>query len=107
MSCKRGTWAGRWIMKVGEDRRLRISFADFDELDSEDLTGTPTVTIESGSGVVISDAAVDGQAVAAWFDAAAGVVTSGENYTEYEVEVSVGTTGGALLVRSATLRLEA
>lgn len=110
----RCTWAGRWCLKVGEDRRLRVSFATFDELESEDLTGTPTVVMDdSGSGIVITLAAVDGTGVAAWFDAAAGVVApadqlanNGRGYTDYAASVQVGTTGGATLKRSATLRLE-
>lgn len=114
MSSPRCTWAGRWCLKVGEVRRLRVSFAAFEELEAESLTGTPTVVmVDSGSGMVITSAAVDGTGVAAWFDATAGVVASadqlannGRGYTDYAASVQVGTTGGATLKRSATVRIE-
>jgi hypothetical protein len=113
MGC-RTTWAGRHTLKIGEDRRLRVDFKEFEELETEDLTGTPTVVlVDAGSGVVISAAAIDGTGVAAWFDATAAVVADsdqfvngGMGYSEYEVEWTIGTTGGATLVRSSTLKIE-
>ena len=100
MAC-RSTWAGRWCLKVGEKRRLAIDFAGLDELDTEGLTGTPTVVmVTAGSGVVISGAAISGTKVTFWADAAAGVAG------DYEASVAIGTTGGANLKRTGTIRVE-
>jgi hypothetical protein len=92
---------------VGEKRRLSLDFSAYDELDTETLTGTPTVAIDSGSGVTITSASVDGSEVAFWCDCTAAVADAEAGYTEYEVTVAIATTGGADLVRAATLKVEA
>lgn len=110
----RCTWAGRWVLKIGEVRRPSIDFADMDELEEGDtLTGTPTVEIEAGSGITISNEAVSGTEGAFWADCTAAVLADGDSaadggngYTDYEVTVACDTAGGATLKRSATLRLE-
>lgn len=92
---------------MGEKRRLSLDFSAYDELDTETLTGTPTVTIDSSSGVIISSAAVDATEVAFWCDCTAAVTDETAGFTEYEITVAVATSGGADLKRAATLKVEA
>jgi hypothetical protein len=98
----RETWAGRWPRKVGEVVRLAVDYALDEALAGDSLTGTPTFTLVTvGSGVILSGQAVSGTTASALFNAAAGLAG------DWEVKVSVGTTGGQTLVKSATLGLDA
>jgi hypothetical protein len=98
----RCTWAGRVCTTTGETRRFAIDFEDLEELtdNGESLTGTPLVeAIDPASGVTVSGAAIDGTAVG--FDSEATKVGT------WTIRVTVDTTGGATLVRTMTVEVEA
>ena len=114
MADRRSTWAGTLSIRVGELRSLGVDFAELAELEEGDeLTGTPTVTVDAGSGILVSTPAVDGTVVEAPFDAAAGVVATadtlaqgGPGYTDYSASFTADTVGGSTLSRSVTIRVE-
>lgn len=110
----RCSWSGTICLRVGEVRALGIDFAALAELQGGDeLTGTPAVTIDAGSGVLVSSPAIDGSVVEAVFDATAGEVADadllangGDGGTEYQASFTADTVAGSTLSRSCTVRIE-
>jgi hypothetical protein len=93
--------SGRITLKKGERRRLSLSFEEFDEIEGGDtLAGAPAVTLEVGSGVLVSGEGV--LSPVAFFVADALAAVAGD----WSAEVAVMTAGGWRLVRTFSLRIE-
>lgn len=84
-----------FVMRAGEGRFLRVNFGNQPELETETLTGTPTVTV-SPAGPTISSISISGTKVVFF---CTGVV----NGTDYTLTVTVQTSGGSTLVENPPL----
>jgi hypothetical protein len=97
----RVSYAGRWALRRGERRRLSITFEHYDEIEAGDpLVAPPTVTLEAGSGVLVSGETVVSPVVFFVAD------TLGATPGDWAVEVACLTAAGWRLVRLAVIRVE-